>query len=284
MRKILEDMKNEYESVRPSDGFRERVFDKMKKKRKKRVWVRAAASLAAVFVLFIVSLNAIPTLADELGRLPGMQGVVRVLTFGRYQVEDNNFYANIVTPKIEGLLDQELQDRLNADLKENADAAIAAFEKDYKQLKQEMPDAHLGMECNYMIKTDTDRIQALDVYWLTTVGSSSTKHTFYTIDKQTGSLLTLPSLFQDGVDYQTPISDYLLGEMKRLNEAAGYDIYWVAEDGFAEPFTKIAPDQNFYLDDQGRLVICFDKYEVGPGSTGSPEFVIPDEVIQTLLR
>ena len=35
MRKILEDMKNEYESVRPSDGFRERVFDKMKKKRKK---------------------------------------------------------------------------------------------------------------------------------------------------------------------------------------------------------------------------------------------------------
>ena len=80
MRKILEDMKNEYESVRPSDGFRERVFDKMKKKRKKRVWVRAAASLAAVFVLFIVSLNAIPTLADELGRLPGMQGVVRVLT------------------------------------------------------------------------------------------------------------------------------------------------------------------------------------------------------------
>ena len=39
-------------------------------------------------------------------------------------------------------------------------------------------------------------------------------------------------------------------------------------------FDTISPDQDFYFDDEGQIVITFDKYEVGPGSTGSTEFTL----------
>ena len=37
-------------------------------------------------------------------------------------------------------------------------------------------------------------------------------------------------------------------------------------------------------DSNNELVICFDKYEVGPGSTGLAEFVIPKEITSKLMK
>ena len=34
-------------------------------------------------------------------------------------------------------------------------------------------------------------------------------------------------------------------------------------------FDTISPDHNFYFNDEGKIVIPFDEYEVRPGSTGS---------------
>ena len=39
-----------------------------------------------------------------------------------------------------------------------------------------------------------------------------------------------------------------------------------------------------YINDNNELVICFDKYEVGPGSTGLAEFVIPKEITSKLMK
>ena len=49
-------------------------------------------------------------------------------------------------------------------------------------------------------------------------------------------------------------------------------------------FDKIAEDQNFYINDDGNIVICFDKYEVAAGAQGSPEFVIPEKVVADILK
>ena len=50
-----------------------------------------------------------------------------------------------------------------------------------------------------------------------------------------------------------------------------------------ECFKSIAIDQNFYINDENQLVIVFDEYEVAPGSMGTPEFVIPTELLNGLL-
>ncbi len=50
-----------------------------------------------------------------------------------------------------------------------------------------------------------------------------------------------------------------------------------------ECFESIDPDQNFYIDENGQLVIVFAEYEVAPGSMGEPESVIPTDVLDGFL-
>ena len=62
-------------------------------------------------------------------------------------------------------------------------------------------------------------------------------------------------------------------------------IYWADKDldlGFG--FEQIKEDQNFYLNEQGQLVICFDEYEVAPGYMGLVEFAVEDEAIADILK
>ena len=286
MNRKLELMKEEYMKLHASEELKARVTETMNKQSNKHFALRrrTAGLAACIAVLLIVSLNVSQSLAATMADMPGMSGIVRVLTFGRYAVEDKGFHADIVTPHIEGLLDKELEDKLNNDFKEYADSVIAAFEKDVKELKEEFPDSeiHYGIDSGYEIRTDNDKILAIDVYLVNTVGSSSTTHKFYTIDKASGKLITLKSLFQDGADYVGVLNSYLVSEMKRQNEA-GLNMFWV-DDPDMGSFESIRQDQNFYINTDGRLVICFDKYEIAPGASGSPEFVIPEEVIQDIRK
>lgn len=91
-------------------------------------------------------------------------------------------------------------------------------------------------------------------------------------------------MFRDGADYVTPISC--------VHQVGGWNVK-PREDGLFfldgeqedfDGFGQIRPDQNFYIDKNGNLVIAFDKYEVAAGAQGSPEFVIPQEVIKTILK
>lgn len=280
-------IKKAYETIKASNTLRAQIETTIRRERRKRRALRGCAGTAAcLLILCVAGVNLSPAMAQAVAAVPGLDGVVRVLTFGRYQSSDGGYEADITTPKIEGLLDPELEARLNEQFQENANAVIAAFEKDVKELKAQFGDetVHMGVDSGYMVKTDNDDILALDVYILYTAGSSSTKHTFYTIDKKTGTLLTLPGLFRDGADYVTPISAYIRSEMERLNRDEGGMFFLDGENTVFDGFTQIRPDQNFYINNDGNLVIAFDKYEVAAGAQGSPEFVIPDEVIGAIRK
>lgn len=283
MKKIISD----YQNITASRELKERIEKIMTEERKKSgrrtvfKWVGSCA--ACLLLAFAVCMNLFPSAVYALGDVPVLSSIVRVVTFGRYENRDMGYEAKITTPKIEGLLDKELEDRLNSEFKENAKALIAAYEKDVKELKEEFggETIHMGVESDYIVKTDNDDILALDVYILNIAGSSSTVHTYYTIDKKTGRQLTLKGLFKDGADYVTPLSEYIRGQMKYENEHNG-GYFWLEDDEFTEGFKKIAADQKFYINDKGELVICFDKYEVAAGAQGCPEFVIPNEVIRDI--
>lgn len=42
--------------------------------------------------------------------------------------------------------------------------------------------------------------------------------------------------------------------------------------------------QNFYFSENGNIVIVFDKYEVGAGSSGAPEFEINKEIYEKYMK
>lgn len=286
MNKKLEKIKEEYMRINASDALRERIDNTMKRGRKTNTGSRKmiAGAAACLVITFVSSLNFSPVFAATVADIPGMSGIVEVLTFRRHVVNDRGYQADIKIPKIEGLLDKELQDKLNKDFRDNANALILAFESDMKELKKQFPGkkVNLGINSGYIVKTDNESTLAIDVYMVNTVGSSSTTHKFYTIDKKSKTLLTLPSLFKKDSDYVKVLSDYIKADMRRQNEKLK-NTYWVDDKTFG-PFKGITENQNFYINNDGRIVICFDKYEVGPGSTGSPEFVIPEEVVKGILK
>ncbi len=274
-----------------TDKIKSIVFNNIKeaygmKRTVKRVKLKWASGIAAgLCAACILTLNIYPALAAALGDVPVIGQIVRVVTFGRYEAAENGYRATIVTPEIEGLLDKEFEDKLNREFKENAEALILAYENDVKELKKEFgsEEIHMGIDSDYSVKTNNDDILALDVYICNTAGSSSTKHTYYTIDKKTNTLLKLNDLFKANADYVTPISEYIKEQMKYENENND-GLYWLENDEFTESFEKIKDNQSFYINDKGNLVICFDKYEVAAGAQGCPEFIIPDSVIGNIYN
>lgn len=284
MSKRIDEFKNQYENIKASEDLIMKAEKEIKKSRRIRVYRTCAATAAALVLSVGLVANVSPTFAYAMSNVPVMSEIVRVITFGRYQWEDNGYEIKVETPQLEGLLDKEIQDKLNEEFQEQAQSVIAGFEQSVKELKEEFGDetVHMGIEYSYNVKTDNEDVLAIDVYTFYASGSSMTVHNFYTIDKHTGQIYTLKGLFKDGADYVTPISEYIRGEMERRN-AEEDGMFWVNDD-IMENFEKIKDDQNFYINNDGNIVICFDKYEVAAGAQGSPEFVIPDEIVADIIK
>jgi len=60
------------------------------------------------------------------------------------------------------------------------------------------------------------------------------------------------------------------------------NIYLVEEDDLTA-FKGIDENQNFYINEDGKLVIAFNSYEAAPGYMGAVEFIIPTKVLTNLL-
>ena len=126
-------------------------------------------------------------------------------------------------------------------------------------------------------RTDNDRLFSLELILYQGAGSGYEQHKHYTVDKLTGKELTLKDLC--GNDYVDTISEEVKKQMKEQMAADESVKYWLDDPDVPEwNFDKIAEDQDFYVDAEGHVVICFNEYDVAPGSMGCVEFTMPQTV------
>lgn len=256
-----------------------RAIEKTEKaigRERRRRWLGASA---AAFAILAGSVNLSPDFAQSLERIPVVGSVVRVLSFRFDGVESENVHAEIEAPVIKGLEDEKLQQVLNEKYMEESRALYDSFMEEMGPIVEE--GGHMGVDSGFVVETDTDRILSIGRYVVNTVGSSSTTFSYDTIDKEEGLLITLPSLFT-GDTYVERISTYLKEEMRRRMAADEGQVYWIDQE-MVEGFDTIDPQQSFFLTEEGKLVIVFDKYEVAPGYMGVQRFEIPTKVIEDLL-
>ncbi|MEK4425552.1 DUF3298 domain-containing protein [Solibacillus sp. FSL K6-1523] len=279
----LKKMKKQYEDVQIPKELDEVIENSLKRKPKKRNKVSWwLGSAAAASMIFVGGLNASPAMARSLAQIPVLSAVVEVLTFTEYEVKDGNYEANIKVPQITG--DSDAIQSLNAQFEAEGKALYEQFTKD----TEGMDGGHLGVDSGYIVKTDTDQLLSMGRYVVEIVGSSSTVMQYTTVDKEKQIVLTLPSLFKDA-SYVPVISEYIQQQMRdEMVATNGDSTYWVGgtdkvEEDLFELFETISNEQNFYITEQGKLVIAFDKYEVAPGYMGLVEFEIPTELIQDKL-
>lgn len=288
----LDDLKKEYmETPIPNELdflVKKAVKDSRKHGKKRKSIIKkttiSAASVAASVVLLTAGINTSPVFASTLSKVPVIGGIVEVLTFREYAVNEETFNANIKVPSIEGLENKTLENSLN-------EKYLAENKMLYEEFINEMEDLRengggsLGVDSGYIVKTDTDKLLSIGRYVVNTVGSSSTIMKYDTIDKEKEILITLPSLFKDDT-YLDIISENIKKQMIEQNKADDSKFYWVEgikQNVPVELFERISKDQNFYINADDKLIISFDKYEVAPGYMGVVEFIIPTEVLSDIL-
>lgn len=290
--KNLERLKKEYMDIPiPKEldyvvrkAIKESSVNMKKRKNKFKRTVTIAASIAATIGVLTVGINTSSVFADNLSKVPIVGEMVKVLTFKEYTVDEEKFNADIKVPRIQGLGNQELENSLNEKYIEENKKLYDQFIAEMEELK-EKGGGNIGVDAGYEIITDNDLVFSIKRYVVKTAGSSYTELKYDTIDKKKQVLITLPSLFKDD-SYIEVISKNIISQMRTQMEDHEDKTYWIADDTDEEPmegFEKISKKQNFYINEDGKLVVVFDKYEVAAGYMGNPEFVIPTDVIKDIL-
>ena len=224
----------------------------MKKKNNIKKIKIVSGSIAASVALLIAGVNTSPVMAQNLSNLPVVGGIIKVLTFREYKVDENNYNADIKVPEIQGLENEELQNSLNEKYLNEGKELYDQFMEDIEDLEKDGEGGHLGIDNGYIVKTDTDKILSIGRYVVNTVGSSSTTFKYDTIDKEKQILITLPSLFKDGT-YVDIISDNIKSQMKEQMKSDESILYWIeGEEEAIDPFEKISSEQSFYINDEGK--------------------------------
>ncbi|MBA9026161.1 DUF3298 and DUF4163 domain-containing protein [Peribacillus huizhouensis] len=280
--KRMKQLIKEYQNIEIPEEL-QTVVKQALRQEKKRKPKKIIIGIAVAAILFISSVNTSSTIAYAFSDIPVLGKMVNLITFREYRVNEDTYNANIKVPAVTNLDNKDLEKSLNEKyLKEN-EKLYQEFLKDMEEVKKS-GGGHLGIESGYEIKTDNKQLLSIARYNVNTVGSSSTTMKFDTIDKKNQILINLPSLFEDE-DYLDVISENIKEQMKAQMKANPEVSYWVSGIGeeIFDPFEKIVKEQNFYINNQGKLVISFDKYEVSPGFMGVVEFIIPTEVIQDQL-
>ncbi|WP_274365836.1 RsiV family protein [Paenibacillus thermotolerans] len=281
----LEKLRDQYEQVPIPEQLDFVVRKALKQQGESRsLHKKYMAGAGAAAILLIAGLNTSPAFAHSLSEVPVVGSIVKVLTFREYKIDSGTASATIQVPAITNLDNKTLEQTLNKKYLEESKELYNDFIAEMEKLK-EHGGGHLGVDSGYVVKTDNERILSVGRYVVNTVGSSSTTYKYDTVDKKNQILITLPSLFTDD-RYINLISDNIKEQMKEQMKADSEKMYWVEGTGNKIDelnFISIAKDQPFYINEDGKLVIVFNKYEVAPGYMGVLEFMIPTDAIAPVL-
>lgn len=316
----LRQLKEEYENMTIPEAGRERLqagIDRarMEKKRAEHARRRSAwTAVAAAAVVMIALPNTNIQIAHAMENIPLLGGFFRLVTVRQYNYGDENHDAEVelaqinygedagegasvgevaAAPKgtaagsVEGVgqeaavanLSEDGVEAVNRDMEATVEELIRQFEDTLSE------EGYHGLHVSQEVVTDNDRYYTVKLSVLETEASGYEHNQFYTIDKQTGNVVTLEDLFAEGSDYISAISENIKTQMKEQMAADEGVIYFLDNDDMPEfNFQGITEQTNFYFNERGELVIAFDEYEVAPGSMGAPEFVIPQEVTAAILK
>lgn len=240
------------------------------------------AAAAAMLALLIVP-NVNPNVAMAVEDVPVLNKIIELVTFDRFEAvsDDQNQMAAVETPKLAASGDAMLQSsvgEINAEVQAHAEQMIAVFQQHQAQLD----DGVYGLDMTYHVVTDTDTWFTLQIITTETQASGAETLHYYNLDKTTGQYVQLADLFPQDADYVTAISETIKEQMRQRMEEDASQVYFIDSDVPEDDFQQIAADQNFYINQDGQLVIAFNEYEAAPGSMGCPEFVIADAIVQAL--
>ena len=233
------------------------------------------ASVAAVG-LIIVSVNASSTFATSLENIPVIGNIIKIVNFNNYRINKDGMDVSISLPEVSSD-SKDLEYKLNKEFEKEGKEAYKKYEVEVAKLEKEGKTTHKSADIWSETIAENDKTASIAIYNTEIEASAATNRKIYNINKEDKTVLTLEGMFGNN-DYVDVLSKNILSQMKERTKKDSNDVY------FVDNTFKIKKDQPFYINDKGELVICFDEYEVAPGSAGLVEFVIPSNIVSKLMK
>ena len=239
------------------------------------------ASVAAclIFVMLFLLPNISVAYAEAAEQLPIIGKIVKVITVRNYFYSDDYHEMDIDVPEVSDE-NSEAADYINKEISELTQTLVNQFYSDLEAIGDE---GHGSVYVDYEIVTNTEKWFTLKIRVHEAAGSSNTYFKYYNINKLSGKIVKLGDLAADNSFYDI-LEKEIKRQMRLETELDSNKVYWFDDSIIGEDFVALDSEHNFYLTENGDMVIAFDKYEVAPGYMGTPEFTISKDIIKEIIK
>ncbi len=278
----FENAKNAYGSTpippelagRVQEGIR---AGKARRRNRRAMAVRRWAAAAACFGLVLAGLNLSPTLANAASSVPVLGGLFQVLTFVDYDKSEGGIDYDVSVPEVDAA--GSLAEKVNAAIQEKVDQHLAKAEQDWADYREaffatggteeEWGGREMNVMIDYEIKGQTDHWVSFIVTFAEGWVASYEERSYYNLDFAEGRSLTLRDFL--GEDWVNTCNVSIRKQIDVRTDAGGSTFFFAPDEG---GFTTVDESTNFYVREDGIVVVCFPKYSIAAGAAGNVEFAI----------
>ncbi|WFD10178.1 DUF3298 and DUF4163 domain-containing protein [Tepidibacter hydrothermalis] len=281
----FKDLKREYDSIQIPNELEELVNSTIKNYERNSIkrpsYTRNLALAASVFIIFsgmfVATLNMNQSFAQSMSEVPIIGSIAKLLTFKDYEIHSDVVDAEIKIPKVEGLSDKKLEQKINDEIYEKMKATIKEAEQRALEDKQafietggteeEFKDRKTKVKVDYDLKSVNDNMISFTLYQYESSSYSYSQTYYYNINIRNNKNIKIEDIL--GKDYKKIIDKSIYAQIEERKKDEN-NSFFEGEMGF----NGIKETPNFYINEDGKVVIVFDKYEIAPGAMGPQEFVI----------
>ena len=201
-----------------------------------------------------------------------------MVTLRTYEDKKDNFEADIKVPQVTIEGTEGAQVPANKSIEDYGNELIAMYEE---ELSRDNGEGHYGLDSQYEVVTDNSKYLSIRIDTTLTMASGTQFVKVFTIDKVTGSIISLKDLFHDRPEMLEAVSDNIKSQMAQQMAKDDSVVYFYQSDMPDEDFKGLTGDESYYFNENGELVITFNEYDVAPGYMGAVQFTIPGSVTGT---
>ena len=259
--------------------------NKVHKRESMRTWLKGAtATLATTFALFVILLNTNESFAKAMEDVPIIGSIAEVFTVREYKEESEVELIDAKIPAIRNTGNTDLEKRINYEISSKINEVL----EEAKQRAEEYKNAVLAtggtmedfiptqINIDYEITYQDEKLISFVITKSESFASAYQEQYFYNIDIENGKELNLKDVL--GANYKEIVDAEVnkqIAERKAQDEEN--NLYFTPEEG---GFSGIDNEyQEFYINEDKKVTIVFQKYDIAPGYMGIQNFVIPNEII-----
>ena len=241
----------------------------------------AMSTVTCTFIAFVLLINTNSSLASDIAEIPIIGDIAKIFTVKEVKEEDATKLINAKIPALENTGNTDLEKRINYEIMlkineilEEAEGRAAEYKKAVIETGgTEESYQPINIQIDYKVGYSSDDVVSFVILKSETLASAYTERYFYNIDIKTGKNLNLRDVL--GNDYKEIVDETIYKEIAERSKNPDNAYFTKEENGFDGIENEY---QNFYINENGNVVIVFEKYEIAPGYMGTQEFEIDKQI------